>query len=501
MPSGQPDVAVSRPAPRSNFLRLTAFDRNVALILLALLALTVFTIFLGDRVGVTLQRVAPLGAARSTSSIIMQFSENMNRVTVPPQLQVIQIPTDQVNGIVAAEDAISTVSGTATWSGTTLNFRPTKPLTPGAAYQVVLQPGATSDGGRKVVSEYRYSFTVRTPRVAFLAPADSSPMNIWVADPAVPDSARQVTNSPSGIYDFGVSPDGSKIAFAEKNTSTGTMDIKVLDLDTGGVEQVTNCADAECKTPVWRPDGQAIAYERIDLNSDMAEQLGASPTRIWLVDLSSQSATTRPLFDDSQILGYGVRWSGDGSRISMFDYRSQGILVHDFVNDSTEVIPSKYGNPGELSPDGTKIIYPEVTLVTDQATSYLQVVDLVNKTIERVSNPDDPIDDDSAIWTADNQSLIVRRRYTDDRYTRGSQIYLINPSDNSVEPLIVDPTYQNGLFLLDPTGTQLVVQRFPDAVALNDPNNPGLPQIWTLDMQTKTLVKVVDNAYFPRWVP
>lgn len=488
-------------AARSSFLRLNRFDRNVGLILLGLLLLTAFTIMLGDRVGVTLQRVAPLGVARSTSSIVMQFSENMNRVTVPPQVQVVQIAPDQIDTIVSPSDALAKVDGTVSWSGTTFNFRPSKPLEPGVSYQVILQPGAVSESGREVVSEYRYSFTVRTPRVAYLAPADSAPMNIWVADPAIPYSARQVTNSPSGIYDFGVSPDGSKIAFTEKNSGTGTMDIKLLDLETGGVEQVTNCADAECKTPVWRPDGMAIAYERIDLNSDLSQQVGASPSRIWLIDLSSQPATTRPLFDDSQILGYGVRWSQDGTRISMFDYGSQGILVHDFLDSSTEVIASKYGNPGELSPDGTKLIYPEVTLAEDQATSYLQIVDLVNKTIERVSNPDEPIDDDSAVWTPDGQSLIVRRRYTDERYTRGSQIYQVNAVDGSAEPLIFDTNYQNGLFLLDPTGTQLVVQRFPDAVALNDPNNPGLPQIWTLDMQTKALVKVVDNAYFPRWVP
>ena len=65
----------------------------------------------------------------------------------------------------------------------------------------------------------------------------------------------------------------------------------------------------------------------------------------------------------------------------MFDYSSQGILVHDFRDSTTEVIPSKYGNPGELSPDGTKLIYPEVTLANNEATSYMQIVDLVNKNI------------------------------------------------------------------------------------------------------------------------
>ncbi|MEP6985211.1 MAG: hypothetical protein ABI970_06425, partial [Chloroflexota bacterium] len=96
---------------------------------------------------------------------------------------------------------------------------------------------------------------------------------------------------------------------------------------------------------------------------------------------------------------------------------------------------------------------------------------------------------------------IVGRRYLDDRMTRGRQLYKVNPADGSSEPLVVDPAYQNGLFVLDPTGTQLVMQRFPDSVAMNDPNNPGLPQIWTYDMQTKALVKVSDNAFVPNWVP
>jgi Tol biopolymer transport system component len=279
------------------------------------------------------------------------------------------------------------------------------------------------------------------------------------------------------------------------------MDIKMLDVDTGGIEQLTNCADSECKTPVWRPDGQLIAYERIDLNSSLGNQVGASPTRIWIIDLSSTPATTRPLFDDSQILGYGVRWSADGTRISMFDYSSQGILVHDFRDSTNEIIPSKYGNPGELSPDGTKMIYPEITMANNEATSYLQIVDLVSNNIQRLTTPDDPVDDDNAVWSPDGKFLIVGRRYLDERMTRGRQIYEVNPVDSKAEPLIVDPDYQNGIFALDPTGTQIVLQRFPDPVAMNDMNNQGLPEIWTYDMQTKALVKVSDNAFVPRWVP
>ncbi|MBZ0283634.1 MAG: Ig-like domain-containing protein [Anaerolineae bacterium] len=494
----QPESSLRR------YFRLTRFDRSVGFVIVLLVAAIGLTILLGDRVGVTLQRVGPLGIARSTSSIIIQFSENMNRESVPERLQVVQIPPEKSGQSLSTEDVLATVNGDVSWNGATLIFRPATALQPGATYQVMLQPGSTSDNGRAVISEYRYNFTVRRPRVAYLAPASSAnPFNIWIADPADPSAAQQLTFSPSGIYDFSVSPDGGKIAFSERNSSTGTMDIKMLDLDTGGIEQLTNCADAECKTPVWRPDGQIIAYERIDYNSDMAQtsSLGASPTRIWLIDLSTRPATTRPMFSDSQILGYGIEWSADGQRISMFDYGSQGILVHDFRDDSTVVIPSKYGNPGELSPDGMRVVYPEIILEEAQARSYLQLVDLNTNQTRPLTTQESRVDDDTSAWSPDGSFLVIGRRNLDDASTRGKQLYRMNPADGTAEPLLVDPLYYHGFFAFDPTGTQLVVQRFPDAVALNDPDNPGLPQIWTFDLNTQAVVKIAEDALLPRWVP
>src|ERR1700712_4087432 len=100
--SNVPSVPTARTvAPRTTFLKLNYFDRRVALILFILLLLTGFVIVLGDRVGVTLQRVAPLGVARSTSSVIMQFSEGMNRVTVPPNVKVVQVPPDKMDSNLA----------------------------------------------------------------------------------------------------------------------------------------------------------------------------------------------------------------------------------------------------------------------------------------------------------------------------------------------------------------------------------------------------------------
>lgn len=490
------------PEHGTRHFRLSRFDRIVLAVIGLLLAGLLFTLLLGDRVGVTLDRAAPLGTARSTSRITLQFSEPMNRDSVPEHLRVQQIQPDTAgSGDVPPEAALA---GSVSWSGMTLTFHPGDVLRPGATYLVALEPGAVSETGRQVLSEFRFSFTVSQPRVAFLAPTSGAPLNIWTADPTHPSAAQQITFSPSGIFDFGVSPDGSKIAFSERNTSTGTSDIKLLDLESGGIQQLTNCQDADCTTPVWRPDGQMIAYERVDYNSSL-ENVAASPTRIWLIDLSTVPATTRPLFSDSQILGYGLQWSRDGSRAALFDVSSQGILLHDFAADTTSVVPSRYGSTGALSPDGTKIVFPEVTLDgSAEARSYLQLADVRTQEIVPLSHPDEPIDDDAAAWSPDGSKLVIARRYLDHRFTRGRQLYLFDLDDGSVEPLVVDPLYANGIFSFDPTGTQLVIQRFPELTASGtrgEVNTSGTPEIWTYDLNTQELTQVAQDSFFPRWVP
>lgn len=481
------DTHLERPARKrkrktQRFI-LSAFDRTVFLIIAGLALVIGMTVLLGDHVGVTLVRVGPLGEARSTSRVLIQFSEAMKRDSVENRLRL-----------------QPGLEGSFTWSGTTMTFQPAQALEPGAAYTVVLAPDAESETGRKVLDEYQFSFTVRRPQVAYLAPADSAPQNVWIADPADPSTAHQVTFSLSGIFDYGVSPDGTQIAFSENNSNTGTEDIKLLDVASGGIQQLTNCLDSSCTTPVWKPDGKMIAYQRVDYNST-DPNLPVSPTRVWLIDLSTVPATTRPLFADSQLLGHTPQWSADGSRIIVFDIRSRGIDIYDFTTGDIALIPSQYGTTGALSPDGTRLVFPELVFDNPEVRSNLQIADLTTRQYQALVPPEEPIDDDWAAWHPDGQRIAVARRYMDNRYTRGRQIYLLNVDDGSVEPLVVDERYASSWFSWDPNGRQLVIQRFPELDAAGLPNNSGQTEIWTFDLETQALTRVAVNGFFPRWVP
>ncbi len=481
-PTRRPTQAAQHDLPRP--IRLTAFDRAVLLAIGAMLAGLVLTLLLGDRVGVTVDRVAPLGVARSTSRITIQFSEQMQRDSVVERFRT--------------EPAIP---GELAWSGPTLIFRPSEPIAPGQSVTVFLEAGARSESGREVLSEYQFGFTVQRPRVAYLYPADNVPQNIWIVDPADPASAQQVTFSPSGIYDFAISPDGSKIAFSENNSNNGTNDIKLLDLETGGLVQLTNCADAACTTPVWRPDGGLIAYERVDFNTELrAQGIGVSPTRVWILDLSTTPATTRPLFSEQQVLGYNPQWSANGRRIAVADNSTAAILVYDFDQNNITAVQSRAGSSGALSPDGRRLVFPEITITEDQtARAYLRIADLETGQITYLSTPESYLDDARAAWRPDGQMLAIARR--DESQMRGYQLYLVDPRTGDAERLTDDPRYENSYFWWDPTGTQLVIQRFPVLDENMQPNNSGRPEIWVYDVPTRTMTQAAVNGFLPRWVP
>lgn len=468
-------------------VRISRFDVIVGVMMLALAGAIFLTVSVGDRVGVRIESLSPQDTAGSTARVTIQFNETMNWDSVVERLQI-----------------EPEVEGEFTWSGTTLRFRPNEALQPGQDYTVTLAEGAESISGREVLTATNFAFTVRRPRVAYLAPADSTPQNVWIADPADPSTAQQITFSPTGVNTFGVSPDGTKLAFSENSPTTGASDIKLFDLTTGALTQLTNCVNAHCDTPVWRPDGTMIAYQRVEDNSEL--NMGVSPVRVWLLDMNASAGPTpptRPLFSDTQILGYSPQWSADGGHISVFDNASVGILVYSFSNGQTTLIPTRSGGSDiALSPDGTKLIFPRIIIQEGaQARSNLQMADLVSGQITDLTNPDDPIDDATSAWSPDGTKVVLARRYLDDRYTRTRQLYLMDMADNSLTPLVTEERYFNGNFTFDPSGQHLVMQRFPELTESGDPNSNGKPEIWTLDINTGDMTQVAINGYIPQWVP
>lgn len=341
-------------------------------------------------------------------------------------------------------------------------------------------------------------------RVAYLYPATSSPQNVWVAEVDNPDAQAQVTFSEYGVYDFDFSPDGDWLAFSERS-DTGIVSLRLMDMRDSRVMDLVACEaqDAYCTTPVFSPDGSRLAYQR---SESLNGNYGFS--RIWLVDMTSVAFETAQLIADTRVVGHSPAWAANGNTIAFYssDVREPGILIFDFVPPAgseaqLRFIPSSHGAMGTISPNGQRIIFPEIALRGEQFFTHLRIADLRDKTFAAFTDPEGPTDDANARWNPDGQTVALARRYTDSRWTAGHQLYLRSASDvdEALVPILHDERYSTSYFRWDQTGKRLVMQRFPMAAGKGAARRQSVPEIWTYDLVSGASRKIAENAFLPQW--
>ncbi|MGB7337419.1 MAG: hypothetical protein WBC91_00895 [Phototrophicaceae bacterium] len=344
--------------------------------------------------------------------------------------------------------------------------------------------------------------------VAYLAPASGDIPNIWLTPIDNPDAARQITFSNMGIYDFDVDGQGQRIAYSVRDDISRARDLYLLDLTTGSERQITFCGneDAECYTPIFHPSDPVIAYVRVNSNTS-TESFGTGAPRIWVLDLVT--GTNRPLSDDSQIIGHSPIWSDSGDTIAYYsaDLSNPGVLVYNFnpqINETQTLnfVPSYNGSVGTLSPNGLRLVVPDIVNRGEQVFTYLKLVDFTESpaTFNNFSDPNGVTDDIAVEWHPDGQSVTVGRRFTDDRWTRGYQLFEIDADTGESSELVYDEAYGHYFFIWDNLGEQLLMQRLPLFDEDGNLNNLARPEIWVLDAASGDLTRIAESGYFPRWV-
>jgi Tol biopolymer transport system component len=459
--------------------RLDHFDLIVMVTVVILLTVTGMVIASGDHVGVYIvdNGYAPTGTASGAVPIRIRFSEAMAAQSVTDHFRI-------------EPDA----PGDFSWIGQDiLIYTPRQPLRAGQVYAVTVAQGARSARrGTDLQQDFSWSFTVQLPRAVYLAPSDGFLQNLYMTDLQT-GQAYQLTDSEYGIQDFAVSPDGSKIAYSQTEQDQ-SVNLWILDLSTQSRRPITNCVDAHCTMPSWKPDGTQIAYVREEFNTGTG--LGVSNGRAWIVDLGTLQ--TQLLFTDTQILGTGPTWSPTGQAIAVYDMSLPGIRIHDFSTGDDMTIETMQGMVGWWSPDGQNLIYPVMVqgLKGSEYYSQLEMASLDTGSITRISGPEDaPVEDTEGAWSPDGQHVAIARSYLDNRYTLGKQIYLFDLATGDVQPLVVDTAYYHAGLHWDAAGQRLVFQRYP----LQQPG--ARPSIWVYDLATGQLQQVAENAMMPQWIP
>lgn len=346
--------------------------------------------------------------------------------------------------------------------------------------------------------------------VMYLSPAYGGIQQVWLTPLDTTQASRQLTQTPYGVYDFDVSTDGKYLVYAQREEA-GLHELYKLNLQTKQIQRLTNCVaeNADCRTPRFRPTGGALAYERVTVGGDLGMgentvRVGYGAIRLWLLDYLTPPFFTQPLAEDPQFVGHSPRWARGGDSIAFYsaDIVNPGVMVYHFApqeGDKTlKFIPSQYGTVGALSPNGKQLIFPELTRREDgQLYTYLRLADLDALEYRQLTNPDDPIDDTTVEWHPEGTRVMIERRYTDNRYTRGYQLFWLALDTGETTPFVVDDAYNHGFFAFNEAGTRLVIQRFPFASSVE--GTSPTPEIWVADTATGALTLITDNAFHPRW--
>jgi Tol biopolymer transport system component len=454
------------------------FNRAAFALIALLLAAIGLALLAGDRVGIRVLRTLPQDLSSAGALVQISFSEPLDPAST--------------EGKISLEPP---VAGTTSVRGNTLIFQPAQPLLTGQGYTVRVAAGVRAAGGRALLQSQQWQFRVRGAQVAYLAPADSLTQNLFLLDPTLPGQPSQLTNYVTGgVIGFDVSNDGSKIAYAAF-TEMRTVNLHLYDLTSNANTLLLECLDAQCANPLWSPDGQMLAFERVELNSGGGGVPGAP--RIWLKNLANNSL--RPLFSDSQRVGYSPQWSPDSQWLASYDANITGIVIVNLADGRERTIRALQGELGAFSPDGRWLTYPKIVdnRETGRSVAHITLVDLSTElAVESDLTPaNDPNNDTEHLWLADSQGLILARRTPNPNQVMGAQLYKMLLSDRVAIPLVVDATYSNGRLALSPNGGQLAFQR----IALG--RQGARPEVWLYDLTTSELRLLAENAIAPQWIP
>lgn len=472
-------------------LALTSFDRLVVAVLGFLIAATGGALALGDRVGVQLSSFGPVHDAGRAAQVTLVFSEEMDRDSVRARFRI-----------------DPAVAGEISWSGRAMHFRPAEEFVPGTRYEVLLDAGAESRAGRKLLGSTRFDFTVHGSRVAYLAPVDESVKNVWQADPLTGSAAEQLTRSTLGVVAFDPSPEGGRLAFAERNAEGGS-DLKLLDLESRETRPLLACGANQCTNPAWSPDGRWVAFDRQASTPSAIPGFSRDATRVWLIDMAAATVQPRPLLDDPQIPTHSrPRWSPDGSRVAVDQpvpgsaRGSPGVLVHDLETGTTTFYPAS-GPGGIFAADGSAFVFPALQPKEGRMHTVLRAASRDGEVGELHDGPQFTAPVEASAGPGPQQLTFALYPPAEERSAgSGKQLYVLDLGNESQpRTLLVDPAFNHSTLSWDRAGRFLAMERAAVRPADGAASYDARYQVWVYDAERQLPIQLATGAYRPKWIP
>jgi Tol biopolymer transport system component len=464
--------------------RFSRFDRLVFFTIFALLVALVLVVWRGDQVGIQAVAFSPPQKAEDVSTrtqIAIRFDQPMAQPSADEVLRLQPL-----------------VPGTLQVEGDALVFSPVGGLQPDTLYTVTLAAGVLSQHGRRLNEPLTWNFHTGQIKALYSATDANGVEQLYLVavDLTRPDDHRQaipvqLTNVPSGIWDFAVAPDGSEVVFSTLEEG-GTSDLWAASPGAAEATQLVACPDAVCAGAVWSPDGHYLAYSRRNASDFSAGTV--SPPRLWLVN--PVTGENSPLFADNQKLAFEPRWSSDGRYLSFLSPDLGGVGTFHLDDGSTQFYETSTGEPGVWRPAHGQLLINVMSQLDEQYVVHLLLIDVTDNAQRNLSGEEALVEDGSPAWSPDGEWIAFRRKeLTGPTATLGKQLWLMRSDGSEAQALTADPALDHGQPVWSPDGRYLLYHKLP----LKGPDITL--SVWVLDVQTRQQWQIAQPGQRPLWMP
>ncbi len=434
---------------------------------------------------------APPGEAVQVPALVpvsLTFSQSMDAVSVESRLSI-QPMTE----------------GKYSWIGNTIQFQPFEPWPAGTEVTVTLQPGARSRGFLPLLSTYSFSFSIGSPRIAYLWP-DDGPADIYAVTLDGSEVTR-ITETEGSVIDFSISASRANLVYAELRSEGGTT-LSLINLADGNEQELYNCEVPEqCSRAVLSPGGSLLAFEKTTPAArEAGEERGSR--EVWVLDLETTEAFRVSPQDHE---ASNPAWSLQND-LAYYNHTLQAAAVVDPRLGADEallrLIPATVDSSLEWKPDGSALLFPQLFFEEGRYVlvgvenipvfhSHITYHDIRGDlTIDLSGDRDGLVEDSNPVYDPSGQWIAFTRKYLEpERWTLGRQIWVMAADASERRILINDPDYQHASLVWSPDSTRIVYTRFNQS-DLFDP-----VEIWMVDLDSGNNELLVRGGYAPQWIP